>query len=112
MTGFPLTGTFLEVIEETAVHYGAKKVNKIWLKLGKGVHFRGNTSAYLEYILKGTAARDAEIYIKYGNTAGKCRCCGLVFGNEDFTVCPVCGGTSDSISLEKRFIIDMMEIEH
>ena len=111
MTGFPLTGTFLKVIEETASHNGAKRISKIWLRLGRGVSFMGNTSAYLEYILKGTAARDAEIYIRHGNTAGRCRCCGLVFANEKSMDCPECGGASDSISLDKRFIIDMVEIE-
>ncbi len=111
MAGFPLTTAFLRVIEETALKNGAKRINKIWLTVGKGMFFKGNTSAYLEYILKGTAARDAEIYIKHGDTAGKCRYCGLVFDNEKDVACPECGRISDSISLEKRFIIDIMEIE-
>ncbi len=111
MTGFPLTGAFLKVIEDTAKHNAAKRISKIWLAAGKGMIFKGNTSAYLEYILKGTAAKDAEIYIKYCPTAGRCRGCGLVFAHEKNTTCPECGGASDSISLEKRFIIDRMEIE-
>lgn len=111
MTGFPLTGAFLKAIEETAAHYGAKRIIKLWLAVGKGTFFKGNTSAYLEYILKGTAARDAEIYIRHGVSAGRCRNCGLVFANDKTIVCPDCGGTSDSISLDKRFIIDLMEIE-
>jgi len=73
--------------------------------------FRRDTSAYLEYLLKGTAARNAEIYIKYGPSAGRCRCCGLVYANERDTACPDCGGAGDSISLEKRFIIEMIQIE-
>lgn len=111
MTGFPLTGAFLKVIEDTAKNNDAKAINKIWLTAGKGVLFKGNTSAYLEYILKGTAARDAEIYIKYGHTAGRCRSCGLVFTYDNETACPECGRPSDSISLDKRFIIDHIEIE-
>jgi Zn finger protein HypA/HybF involved in hydrogenase expression len=35
----------------------------------------------------------------------------LVFANEKDSICPECGGMSDSIPLEKRFIINMMEIE-
>ncbi|MHB1393461.1 MAG: hydrogenase/urease maturation nickel metallochaperone HypA [Clostridia bacterium] len=111
MTGFPLTGAFLKVIEDTAGQNDAKRISKIWLAAGKGMLFKGNTSAYLEYILKGTAAKDAEIYIKYCHTAGRCRCCGLVFAYEKDITCPECGGDSDSISLDKRFIIDWMEIE-
>ena len=111
MTRFPLTGAFLKVIEDTAKHNGAKRISKIWLTAGKGMFFSRNTSAYLEYMLKGTAARDAEIYIRHSNTAGRCRCCGLVFTNEKNIACPECGGASDSMSLEKRFIIDMIAIE-
>ena len=111
MTAFPITRAFIKVIEDTTAQSGAKTISKIWLKAGRGMFFKGNTSAYLEYILKGTAARDAEIYIRHGSTAGRCRSCGLVFSNEKDEVCPDCGGVSDSIPLEKRFIIDMMEIE-
>jgi Zn finger protein HypA/HybF involved in hydrogenase expression len=111
MVGFPLIGAFLKVIEDTAKYNGAKRISKIWLTAGKGMLFKGNTSAYLEYILKGTAARDAEIYIKYGHTAGRCRVCGLVFTFEKEMACPECGGAGDSICLEKRFIIDRMDIE-
>ena len=111
MAGFPLTEAFLKVIEDTAKQNGAKKICKIWLAAGRGMLFKGNTSAYLEYILKGTSARDAEIYIKYGHSAARCRCCGLVFASEKDMTCPECSGVSDSISLEKRFIIDRMEIE-
>jgi Zn finger protein HypA/HybF involved in hydrogenase expression len=111
MTRFPLTAAFLRVIEETALKNGAKKINKVWLTVGREMIFKGNTSAYLEYILKGTAARDAEIYIRHANKAGRCRSCGLVFADEKDAVCPECGGISDSIPLEKRFIINMMEIE-
>jgi Zn finger protein HypA/HybF involved in hydrogenase expression len=111
MAGFPLTEAFLKVVEDTAKQYGAKKISKIWLAAGKGMLFKGNTSAYLEYLLRGTAARDAEIYIKYGPTAGRCRCCRLIFAYEKDMACPKCGGASDSISLEKRFIIDRVEIE-
>ena len=111
MKGFPLTEAFIKVIEDTAKQNGARRISKIWLAAGKGMLFKGNTSAYLEYILKGTAARDAEIYIKYEHTAGRCRCCRLIFAYEKNMACPECGGASDSISLEKRFIIDRMEIE-
>ncbi|MDD4504046.1 MAG: hydrogenase/urease maturation nickel metallochaperone HypA [Clostridiaceae bacterium] len=111
MTEFPLMGAFLKVIEDTARCNDAKKINKIWLRLGKGVFLKGNTSAYLEYILKGTAARDAEIYIRHGYSAGRCRCCGLVFAQEDYLTCPECGGARDIITLEKRFIIEKMEIK-
>ncbi|HYF84289.1 MAG TPA: hydrogenase/urease maturation nickel metallochaperone HypA [Clostridia bacterium] len=111
MRGFPLTEAFLKVIEDTAKQNEAKRISKIWLAAGKGMLFKGNTSAYFEYILKGTAAKDAEIYIKYGHIAGRCRCCGLVFVYKDEMPCPECGGACDSISLEKRFIIDRMEIE-
>jgi hydrogenase nickel insertion protein HypA len=111
MTAFPITEAFLMVIENTANGNEAKRISKIWLRLGKGVLLQGNTSAYLEYILKGTLARDAEIYIRHGNSAGRCRCCGLVFAYEDYLVCPECGGARDSILLDKRFIIEKMEVE-
>lgn len=111
MTEFPLMGVFLKVIEDTAGCNDAKKINKIWLRLGKGVFLKGNTSAYMEFILKGTAARNAEIYIRHGSSAVRCRCCGLVFAYEDKLTCPQCGGAGDSITLEKRFIIEKMEIE-
>jgi Zn finger protein HypA/HybF involved in hydrogenase expression len=111
MTAFPITEAFLTVIEDTAKVNNAKRIRKIWLRLGKGVFFKGNTSTYLEYILKGTPARDAEIYIRHGNSAGRCRYCGLVFAYEDCPVCPECGGVRDSILLDKRFIIEKMEVE-
>lgn len=111
MERFPLTSAFLRVIEETAKKNEAKSIRKLWLTVGRGVIFKGNTSAYLEYILKGTAASNAEIYVKQGHTAGRCRCCGLISSNEAVTSCPECGGIIDGISLDKRFIIDMMEIE-
>lgn len=111
MTSFSTTSAFIKVIEDTSAQSGGKRISRIWLKAGKGVHFKGNTSAYIEYILKGTAARNAEIYIRCGHSAERCRCCGLVFSNEKDGVCPECGGVSDSISLDKRFIIDMVEIE-
>lgn len=111
MTRFPLASAFIKTVEDTAKHNGAKRISKIWLKSGKGALFNENTLIYLGYILKGTAARNAEIYIRYGNDAGKCRCCGLVFADEKNRICPQCGGASDTISLEKKFIIDMMEIE-
>jgi len=111
LTGFPLTSAFLKVIEDTARHNGAIRISGIWLRLGTGVFFSRNTSIYLGYILKGTAARDSEIYIRYGSEAGRCRCCGLVFAGEKNITCPLCGGDSDTIPLDKRFIIDMIEIE-
>jgi Zn finger protein HypA/HybF involved in hydrogenase expression len=111
MMGFTVTGAFLKVIEDTARHNNAKRISKIWLRLGKGVCFKGRTSVYLDYILQGTPARDAEIYLRYGNSAARCRSCGLVFSYEDYLACPVCGGERDSIILGKRFIIEKMEIE-
>lgn len=111
MADFPLTSAFLKVIEETAHKNNARRITKLWLTFGRGAVFKGNVSAYLEYILRGTAARDAEIYIRHGYTAGRCRCCGLVFSNETASVCPECGSIADSIFLDKRFIIDVMEIE-
>jgi len=111
LKGFPLTSAFLKVIEDTAKHNRAKRISGIWLRLGTGVQFSRNISIYLEYILKGTAARNSEIYIRYGNKAGRCRCCGLVFAAEKNIACPMCGGDSDIIPLDKRFIIDMIEIE-
>lgn len=111
MTEFPLTEAFLKVIEDTARCSKAKRITKIWLRLGKGMQLPISTAAYLECILKGTAARNAEIFIKRGYYAGKCRSCNLVFSNERCITCPECGGESDSIVLDKRFIIDMMEIE-
>ena len=111
MTAFPITEAFLMVMENTAKDNGAKRISKIWLRLGKGVLFQRNTSAYLEYILRGTPARDAEIYIRHGNSAGRCRRCGLVFAYEDCLVCPECGGVIDCLLLDKRFIIEKMEVE-
>ncbi len=111
MREFPATEAFLKVIEDTARRGRVKRITKIWLRLGKGTLFPINTSAYLESILKGTAARDAEIYIKRGYYAGRCRCCGLVFANERHITCPECEGESDSILLEKKFIIDSIEGE-
>lgn len=111
MSRFPLTEGFLRVIEDTARHCKAKRITKIWLRLGKDVVFPSYASAYLECILKGTAAGDAEIFIKRGHYAGKCRCCGLIFANEKYIACPECGSDSVSIALDKKFIVDMIEIE-
>ncbi|HYE81007.1 MAG TPA: hydrogenase/urease maturation nickel metallochaperone HypA [Clostridia bacterium] len=111
MEKFPLTEAFLKVIEDTAAQNGAKRISRIWLTAGKGMYFRGNTSAYLENILRGTAAGKADIYISYGQSAERCRRCGLVFARGDNMTCPKCGGNSSSISLERSFIIDRMEIE-
>lgn len=111
MPGFPLTEAFLGIIEDTARSSKAKKIVKIWLRLGKGVVLPSNTAAFLECILSGTAARDAEIYIKRGYYAGRCRRCGLVFANEKYISCPQCGSESDSIVLNNKFIVDMIEIE-
>jgi len=111
MSGFPLTKAFLRVIEDTSKRSGAKRITKIWLRLGKEVVLPGSTSSFLECILKGTAARDAEIYIKRGYYAGRCRSCGLIFANEKQITCPDCGSESNCIVLNKKFIIDMIEIE-
>lgn len=111
MTGLNTTEAFLRVIEDTAKQNKAKSITKIWLAAGKGVLFKGNTSAYMEFILKGTVARDAEIYIKHCSAAGRCRQCGLITVYDKEKACTQCGGVIDSISLDKRFIVDMMEIE-
>lgn len=111
MASFPLTEAFLRVIEETAKSRKGKRITKIRLRLGKGVVLPQNTSAYLECLLKGTAAKGAEIYIKRSNYAGRCRCCGLVFANEKHITCPVCGSKSNSIVLNGKFIIDTIEME-
>lgn len=111
MKGFPLTEAFLGVIEDTAKSCNAKRITKIWLRLGREAVLPSNTSAFLECILKGTAARDAEIYIKRGNYAGRCRRCGFIFANEKYICCPRCGHKSYSIVLDKKFIIEMVEIE-
>lgn len=110
MGRFPLTEAFLKVIEDTAARYGAKRISRIWLKAGKGMIFQRNTAAYLERILKGTAARDAEIYISHGDSAARCRSCGRIFTEDEKAVCPGCGGRGRSISLEKSFIIEKLEI--
>ncbi|HWR62480.1 MAG TPA: hydrogenase/urease maturation nickel metallochaperone HypA [Clostridia bacterium] len=111
MMPFPDTAAFIRVLEATSERNGGKRISKIWLKAGNEVCFRGNTAAYLEDILKGTAARGADIYISRGSTAGRCRCCGLIYGNEKEEKCPACGGSGESIPLDKSFIVDMVEIQ-
>jgi Zn finger protein HypA/HybF involved in hydrogenase expression len=111
MAGYPLTEAFLRVIEETARSRKGKRITKIRLRLGKGVVLPPNTSAYLECLLKGTAAKGADIYIRRGNYAGRCRCCGLVFANDKHIACPACGSESNSIVLNGKFIIDAIEME-
>lgn len=111
MKAFPLTSAFVKVIEDTAHQKSAKLISRIYIKAGSGVCFEGNTSGYLKDMLRGTAARDADIYISHGSSAGRCRCCGLVFADEEKANCPECGCESDSIPLDGRLIIDMIEIE-
>jgi Zn finger protein HypA/HybF involved in hydrogenase expression len=111
MTAFSTTRAFIRAIEDTSALHGGKMISRIWLRAGNAMYFKGNTSAYLEIILKGTNARNAEIFIRYGNYAGRCRCCGLVFENERRMSCPECGGISESIALDGSFIIDKIEIE-
>ena len=110
MGKFPLTEAFLRIIEDTAARYGAKRITGIWLTGGKGMVFPRKTAIYLEQILKGTAARGAEIYISHKDSAEKCQNCGWIFTRDEKPCCPGCGGESSSISLEKSFIIERMEI--
>jgi len=108
---FPDTAAFIKALEDTAEQNGGKRISRIWLKTGPGMCFGRNTEVYLQELLKGTAARGAEIYISHGNAAGRCRCCGLVYGNEKEEACPACGGRGESIPLGKSFIIDRVEIQ-
>jgi|GEM_PF-1633267 len=112
MERFPDTNAFIQVLEETSKRNGERKISRLWLKTGPGMSFGGGISEYIEAILRGTAARGAEILISRGNAARKCRCCGLVYGDEDKAHCPACGGVTERISLERSFIIDKVELQN
>lgn len=110
MEPFANTKAFLKVIEETSRLNGGKLISRLWLKAGPDMCFSGDTSYYMEAIIKGTAARGAEIYISRGAEAGRCRCCGMVFGEMEGN-CPGCGGAVERISLDRSFIVDKVELE-
>lgn len=112
MTLFPDMNAFIKVIEETSKKYGGGHISRLWLKAGPGMCFSEDTSDYMEAILKGTVARGAEIYISHGAVAVRCRCCGLVYGNENQENCPECGGMIERISLSRSFIIDRVELHN
>ncbi len=105
------TKAFLRAIEDTARLNGGKLISRLWLKTGPGMCFNDDTWDYMEAILRGTAARDAKIFVSSGNTAARCCCCGLVYGSEKQVGCPACGGIAERISLSRSFIIDRVEIK-
>lgn len=108
---FPNTNAFIKVIEETSKQHGGRQITRLWLKAGPGTSFMSGMSEYIEAILKGTAAREAEIFINRGEAIARCCSCGLVYGSEKQEDCSACGGIVERISLGRSFIIDSMELK-
>ncbi len=99
MHSLAMAQDILEAALIEGAKHNAKKVKAISVKIGDG-HFAESDSLQfcLEATAKGTIAEGAQIEIGLVGTTVRCRECTLVFlVEDDFPICPRCGGRSPEI---------------
>lgn len=91
--------SILDIVLEYAGKNNARKVNRIYLKIGELSGFIPDwMQRYFDFVSEGTIADKAEVIIEWAPGMIKCGSCGKEYQvtKEEFDFrCPVCGDCSD-----------------
>jgi hydrogenase nickel incorporation protein HypA/HybF len=109
----PIAQSILELVTGEAEKAKAKKVNKIYLKIGKMTGaVEDALRFYFEVLTRGTKLEEAEFEIEWVPTRAVCFQCQEVFEVEDMLpVCPHCSGLGGNIISGKELEVVKIEIE-
>lgn len=109
----PIAQGILELVETEAKKAKAKKVNKIYLKIGKMTGaVEDALRFYFEVLTKGTIVEEAEFEIEWVPTRAVCFQCKEVFEVEDMLpVCPYCSNLGGEVISGKELEVTKIDIE-
>jgi len=108
-----LTKELVDIVDARAREAGAVKIKSIMLTIGAFSGVEADAVSFcFEVVAKGTLAEGAELVIERVPLKVDCAGCGRTSVNEDnFPICPLCGGTNVVITSGREFVIRSMEVE-
>jgi len=105
--------SLMDVVFDTAKNNGAKKVNKIFVKIGRLQAVESSSLMFAFDALKdGTIAEEGELIIENVPLTGKCMDCGHenIF-EQIFMQCPKCGSSAVQILTGEELQITEIEVD-
>jgi hydrogenase nickel incorporation protein HypA/HybF len=105
--------SLMDVVFETARNNGAKKINKIFVKIGRLQAVESSSLLFaFDAMKEGTIAEDGELLIEDVPLLGKCIDC----GNEEvfeqiFMKCPKCGSHAVKILTGEELQVTEIEVD-
>lgn len=103
----------MEVVLDTAAKNGAKRINKVFIKIGRlqAVEHSSLTFAY-DAVKEGTIAEDSELFIEHIPLTGQCMDCdGKAEFEEVFMTCPKCGSSAVLTLTGRELQITEIEVD-
>jgi hydrogenase nickel incorporation protein HypA/HybF len=105
--------SLMDVVFETAKNNGAKKINKVFIKIGRlqAVEESSLTFAY-DTIKEGTIAENSELIVEHVPLTGQCMDCDHKAEFEEiFMTCPKCGSSAVLTLTGRELQITEIEVD-
>jgi len=108
-----LTKELVDIVDDRARKAGASRIKSVSLVIGAFSGVEADAVSFcFEVVAKGTLAEGAALVIEKVPLRVDCASCGRNSVNEDnFPICPLCGGTNVVITAGREFVIRSMEVE-
>ncbi len=103
----------MRVSLQNANYEGAKKILKIYIKIGEITGFHPESiQFYFSIISRGSIAENAELKMEIIPTSAKCMSCKEIYRVQEMVIiCPRCGALNSEIIEGKDVIIESLEVE-
>lgn len=109
----PIAQGIVELVKTEAEKVEARKVSKIYLRIGKMTGaVEDALRFYFEVLTKGTIMEEADFEIEWIPTRASCFQCQKVYEVEDMLpICPHCSGLGGEIISGKELEVTKIEVE-
>jgi hydrogenase nickel incorporation protein HypA/HybF len=107
-----VTQEILSIVLAEAESNGAKRINKVRVKVGEMTAVVGDCVCfYFDIISRGTIAEGAGVEIENIPIEARCSACGKVYRASELDfLCPFCGGIGSLIS-GRELLVEEIEID-
>jgi hydrogenase nickel incorporation protein HypA/HybF len=113
MHEYGLTKQIVNIVNGTALKYGAEKVNAVHLVVGENTSIiPESVQMYYNMIAKDKAAQGAMLYVRLIKAEMRCPSCGKNFQRPLFSfACPQCGALGAPTDIGNEFYVESVELE-